>query len=95
MNIVAGWIQVEPAARASYLESCVDVVVAARAAPGCIDFHLAADPIEPGRINVFEQWASVDAVEAFRGSGPSDDQQDLILAAHVEQHEVASSISLT
>jgi quinol monooxygenase YgiN len=95
MVIVSGWIQVEPAARASYLEGCVDVVVAARAAPGCIDFHLAADPIEPGRINVFEQWASVAAVESFRGSGPSDDQQGLILAAHVEQHEIASSISLS
>lgn len=95
MIIVAGWIRVEPAARASYLDGCVAVVVAARAAPGCIDFHLAADPIEPGRINVFEQWASVAAVESFRGSGPSDGQQGLILAAHVEQHEVASSISLT
>ncbi len=95
MIIVSGWIQVEPAARASYLEGCIEVVVAARAAPGCIDFHLSADPIDSGRINVFEQWASIAAVEAFRGSGPSDDQQDLVLGAHVEQHEVASSIALT
>ena len=94
INDLAG-IRVESAARASYLGGCVDVVVAARAAPGCIDFHLSADPIEPGRINVFEQWATVAAVEAFRGSGPSDDQQDLVLGAHVEQHEVASTIALT
>lgn len=55
------------------------------------DFHLSADPLQPDRINVFEQWASVDDVEAFRGSGPSGDQAAAIRSAVVHQHEVASS----
>jgi hypothetical protein len=46
------------------------------------------------RIDVFEQWESVEAVGRFRGSGRSDDQQTAIIGAQVSQHEIASSISL-
>jgi quinol monooxygenase YgiN len=89
--IVSGYLLVDPADRAAYLAGCEDVVRQARKAPGCLDFHLSPDPLEPERINVFEQWDSIAAVEAFRGSGPSDEQQSSIRDAQVFQHEVASS----
>ncbi len=89
--IVSGSIHVDQAERDSYLQGCRDLMVAARATEGCLDFHLSADPIEPDRINVYEQWVSVEAVEAFRGSGPSADQTAAIRDANVSQHEVASS----
>ena len=92
--IVSGALHVDEAEREGYLEGCVEVVTAARAADGCIDFHLSPDPIDPGRINVFEQWATVEAVEAFRGGGPSGEQAAAILAAEVFQHEVASTVRL-
>lgn len=92
--IVAGPIYVDAAERGRYLEGCRDVIVAARSTDGCVDFHIAADPIESDRINVFEHWESVDAVEAFRGSGPSGEQSAAIRRAAVVQHEVASSTSL-
>ena len=95
MIIVAGWLRVVPENRARYLETCREVIAAARSADGCIDFHLSADALDSGRINIFEQWESVDAVESFRGSGPSDDQQVMILDAHVEQHDIASTVSLS
>jgi len=95
MIIVAGWIRTAPTDRVAYLESCRAVVTAARAAPGCLDFSLSADLLDEGRINVFEQWDSAASVEAFRGSGPSDDQQSLIVDAHVAQHDVAESTDLT
>lgn len=95
MIIVAGFLKVDPVEREHYLTQCIDVVSAARFTEGCIDFHLSADPIEPGRINVFEQWKSVEAVEAFRGSGPSEDQQAVIIEAKVLQYEIAGSTSLT
>lgn len=95
MIIVAGWLRVAPENRAPYLETCREVIAAARSAEGCIDFHLSADPLDVERINIFEQWESADAVQTFRGSGPSDDQQTMILDAHVEQHEIASTNSLT
>ena len=92
--IVSGAIYVDQAARDQYLGACREVITTARAAAGCADFHLAADPIEPDRINVYEQWESVEAVEAFRGSGPSFEQTAAIRQARVFQHEVASSTRL-
>jgi len=95
MIVVAGWVRVAADHRDAYLESCRAVVEAGRAAPGCIDFSLSPDLLDPGRINVFEQWESTDAVERFRGSGPSDDQQTIMVEAHVVQHEIATSTILT
>jgi quinol monooxygenase YgiN len=64
--IVAGYSIVDPAQRDAYLSGCADVVRQARRAPGCLDFALSADLLEPGRINIFERWESQAAVEAFR-----------------------------
>jgi quinol monooxygenase YgiN len=92
--IVSGSLQVDEAERDAYLRSCHELMVTARRTPGCLDFYLVADPLEPGRIDVYEQWESVEAVEAFRGSGPSSEQQAQILDARVVQHEVAGSSPL-
>jgi quinol monooxygenase YgiN len=89
MVIVAGHIIVEPQERESYLEGCVRVVEQARGAAGCLDFAIAADLIDPGRVNVFERWASQEAVEAFRGSGPSDEQGAAIRSASVAEYDIA------
>src|SRR5215213_4656230 len=94
MVIVAGHVVVDPQERDDYLAGCVEVVRQARRAPGCLDFAISADPIEPGRINVFERWESQAAVEAFRGSGPSDDQGAAMLAASVAEHDIADERAL-
>lgn len=91
MIIVSGPIHVDPEERDGYLAGCRNLIEQARQAPGCLDFHLAADPLDPSRINVYEQWESVAAVEDFRGSGPSEEQGASIRSAAVVQHEVASS----
>jgi quinol monooxygenase YgiN len=93
--VVAGWLRVASEQRDAYLESCRAVVEAARAAPGCVDFSVSPDLVDLERVNVFEQWESTEAVERFRGSGPSDDQQAMIVDAHVVQHEIAASTNLT
>jgi Antibiotic biosynthesis monooxygenase len=41
-----------------------------RRAPGCLDFAITADLIDPGRINVFERWETQEAVRAWRGRVP-------------------------
>ena len=95
MVIVAGHIVVAPEDRDDYLSGCVEVVRQARLAPGCLDFSLSADLLEPGRINIFERWESQAAVEAFRGSGPSDEQGAAIQAAAVAEYDVVDERSLT
>jgi quinol monooxygenase YgiN len=89
MLIVAGHITVEPEQRESYLASCVSVVEQARRAPGCLDFAITADSIDTGRIDIFERWESQAAVDAFRGSGPSDEQGAAILSASVSEYDIA------
>src|SRR4051812_32385151 len=91
MIIVSGHLRVDAAERTAYLAGCDDVVRQARQAPGCLDFHLSPDPLEPDRINVFEQWDSREVVEAFRGSGPSHEQQTAIRDAAVFEHVVTST----
>jgi quinol monooxygenase YgiN len=94
MIIVAGQLQVEPGERDAYLADCAEVVRTARRTAGCLDFAVSADLVEPGRINVFERWESMAAVEAFRGSGPSGAQQQAITSAAVAQYEVVFAVDL-
>ena len=89
MVIVAGHVTVEPQQREAYLADCVRVVEQARGAAGCLDFAITADLIDPGRINIFERWASQAAVETFRGSGPSNEQGAAMRSASVAEYDVA------
>lgn len=95
MVIVAGHLVVDPGQRDVYLAGCVDVVEQARTAPGCLDFSVSADLLDPSRIDVLERWESAEAVKAFRGSGPDDEQTAAILDASVAEYEVVSSQPLT
>jgi quinol monooxygenase YgiN len=95
MIIVAGHLIVDPDQRESYLADCVSVVEQARRAPGCLDFAITGDLVDPGRIDVFERWESRAAVEAFRGSGPSDEQSAAMLSASVAEYDIADGRSLT
>ncbi|GCE38998.1 Uncharacterized conserved protein [Rhodococcus wratislaviensis] len=94
MVIVAGHITVEPEQRESYLAGCVSVVEQARGAAGCLDFAISADLIDPGRINIFERWETQAAVDAFRSSGPSDEQGEAMLTASVAEYDVADERAL-
>jgi quinol monooxygenase YgiN len=93
--IVAGHLVVAPEDRDSYVADCASVVERARGAPGCLDFAIYADLLDPGRIGVYERWESREAVKAFRGGGPSDGQSARILAAEVAEYEVANERTLS
>jgi quinol monooxygenase YgiN len=94
MVIVAGHITVAPGQRDAYLAGCVEVVHLARETSGCLDFAISADLIHPGRINVYERWDSQAAVEAFRSSGPSDEQGAAMLSGSVCEYDVGDVRSL-
>ena len=63
----------------------------ARRAPGCLDFSVSADIIEPDRANVYEAWTDAQSLEAFRASGADDPSFAFIVRADVERHEVSRS----
>lgn len=91
MIIVSGRIYVQTGARERFLRSSEEAIVEARKFPGCRDFVVAADPIEPNRINVYEEWDSVEALLAFRGSGPDLELSSVIESAEVFRHTISSS----
>jgi quinol monooxygenase YgiN len=64
MVIVGGTFVVDPAQRESFLASRHDAMRASRAEPGCLEYTLSADPIDPSRVVLFERWASQEALDA-------------------------------
>ena len=73
MLIVAGEFQVESQDREAFLAGRVDMIRTSRAEPGCIEYTFAADPIESGRVVLYERWESQDALDAHlkaQRSGP-------------------------
>ncbi|MDH2428514.1 antibiotic biosynthesis monooxygenase [Sphaerisporangium sp. TRM90804] len=91
MLIVSGKLYVEPGTRDGYLAGCLDVVKQAREAPGCLDFVLAADPLEDDRINVYERWESDEHLHRFRDTGPEPGQVAAIRDAHVAKYRISST----
>ena len=91
MIIVAGHLIVDPDHRETYLADCIVVVTQARHTAGCLDFCLSVDLIDPARINILERWQTRQALDAFRGSGPSDDQQAAIQDAAIAEYDVTDA----
>ncbi|TDD79867.1 antibiotic biosynthesis monooxygenase [Actinomadura darangshiensis] len=89
MIIISGVLYVDADDRAGYLDGCREAVELARAAPGCLDFAVSADLVEPGRINVYERWESGEDVERFRGAGPEPAQAARIRDAEVMRYVIS------
>ena len=53
MVIVAGHLIVEADQRESYRADSAQIVEQAHRAPGCLDFAIAADLLDRGRINIY------------------------------------------
>ena len=58
MVIVGGWFEVDPSERDAFVAAQADAIRRSRAEQGCIEYVIAADPVEPGRAVLFERWAS-------------------------------------
>ena len=90
MIIVSGRIHVRSGARDRFLALSAAAIVRARRTTGCYDFVVAADPIEPDRVNVYEEWESQEALTRFRGDGPGDELSAYIVRAQVAERTVPS-----
>lgn len=88
MIIVSGKIYVTPGTRDAFIEQSLGAVKSARETSGCIDFVVAADPLESNRVNIYEAWNSESELNLFRGSGPDSDIASMIESAEVKEHRV-------
>ncbi len=90
MIIVSGRLYVRPGDRPAFLTRSAEALAQARRWPGCRDFVVAADPVEPDRVNVYEEWETEDALLAFRGDGPALDDREGELMPDVAHEEGAA-----
>jgi len=62
--LISAQIDVDPARRAEALATARPHIAAALAEEGCIHYDWSACAMSPARINVFEEWASEEALAA-------------------------------
>ncbi|WP_405062245.1 antibiotic biosynthesis monooxygenase [Kribbella sp. NBC_01505] len=90
--IVAGSVWVEPATRDQYVDAHQVIVRAARVHPGCLDLAISPDPIDPGRVNIYEYWDSQQTLDTWRTICPRPNPTTAsIISQNVQLHEISSS----
>jgi quinol monooxygenase YgiN len=90
MLIIAGNLYVHPEERDEWVETHREIVKRARSQSGCIDLYFSADPLEDGRVNMFEQWESEEHLGAWRAVADPPPKPE-ILRANVQKHQISSS----
>jgi quinol monooxygenase YgiN len=61
--IVGGSFEVDPGQRDAFLTERHEVMRTSRAEPGCLEYTFSADPLDPGRVVLFERWESQRALD--------------------------------
>ncbi|MFI9842972.1 putative quinol monooxygenase [Nonomuraea sp. NPDC051941] len=93
MLIVAGKGYVDPQHREALLAGLEASLRQARAEPGCLDYVVAADPVEPGRVNVYERWESKEHLAAHLAAMARPAQPTpAVLSMEITQYEIAASL---
>jgi len=57
MLIVAGAFILDPSERDAFIAGRCDSMRATRDEPGCLEYVMAADPLDESRVVLFERWA--------------------------------------
>jgi quinol monooxygenase YgiN len=88
--IVAGHFVMSPDQREQFIRSYADVMRHARSEPGCITHALSADPLDPGRVLLFERWetetALADHLNALRHPEHGVEVRD----SEVQKYEISA-----
>lgn len=91
MLIVSGKVYVAPDARDDYVAAFRDLVARARAHPGCLDMIIAADPLEPDRVNMYERFETERDLAAWRKVAKGPRLPFDRKRSDVQKHVVSSS----
>jgi quinol monooxygenase YgiN len=93
MIIVAGTFEMDPEQREAFLDNSEAGMRRSRSEPGCISYVFSADPLEPGRVYLFERWESKDALlthlAAMKTAGPQPPVVPL-RSVEVQQYEISA-----
>lgn len=86
--VVAGKLILHPNARAEFIAKSIEAIKLARCNDDCLDFSVSADPIEVNRVNIFEKWKSITALNEFRDAAGNGDLFLLVKSFDVNEYEI-------
>jgi quinol monooxygenase YgiN len=96
MLIVAGPGYVDPDRRATLLAALAPSLRQVRTTPGCLDYVVAADPIEADRVNIYERWESATALDAhLAGIAATAPAMPEVRRVEITRYEVRTAYDLS
>jgi len=91
--IVAGYFDVDPGQREQFLESRAEAMRISRSEAGCITYAFSPDPLDPGRVLLYERWESkaalADHLTAMRQRPRPPDVVE-VRASELQQYEISA-----
>jgi quinol monooxygenase YgiN len=94
--IVQGVFVLDPEQRDRFIEASTDGMRTSRAEAGCLEYVLAADPLDAGRVVLSERWESMELLqEHLKGqSAGSAGDRPKPQSMEIVMYEVASATRL-
>ena len=89
--IVAGKVYVDPRQRDRFVAGHRVIVEQCREFPGCLDVSISPDPVDAGRVNIFEYWRSRQELDAWRAVSPAPTVDIPIEKDEVLKHDIAAT----
>ncbi len=86
--IVQGTFSVDPSERDRFVETSIDAMSSSRQEEGCLEYVMAADPLDPERVVLSERWESMDHLQQHLA-------QQKNAARGVEARPVPRSVEIT
>ena len=94
MIVVGGTFEFDPAHRDAFIAGRYEMMRNSRAEPGCLEYVFSADPLDAGRVVLYERWDSQEALDAhlaaIRSSSAEGGGDDVIpRSASIVLYDVA------
>jgi quinol monooxygenase YgiN len=93
MLIIAGHFDVDPAERDEYIRDREEGTRRSRGEDGCLAYAFSPDPLEPGRVLLYERWESKEALAAHIAGlriGPQPTNSIKPISSEVLQYEISN-----
>jgi quinol monooxygenase YgiN len=95
MLIIAGTFEVDPGRRDEFIAGKEAGMRESRGEAGCIAYVVSADPLEPGRVYLYERWESKEHLAphlARMGAERAKPDPDAVpvLSADIQQYEIGA-----
>jgi quinol monooxygenase YgiN len=91
--IVAGYFIVDPGQREQFLHSRADMMLRSRSEDGCITYAFSPDPLDPGRVLLFERWESKAALAGHLAAlrqRPRPEDGVEVRESEIQQYEISA-----